>query len=105
MRIALATPDEWESCPETLSDIAPTTFTSWQAVGGEEAGSARAPRCRPAIRRQTHCSSAERRATQGDRVSIELADGWPIVGRVLPAAWLDLGAHASTNGIPYFFYN
>jgi hypothetical protein len=105
MRIALATPDEWESCPETLSEFAPPTFTSWQAVGGEEAGSARAPRCRPAIRRQTRLSWAERRATQGDRVSIELAGRWPILGRVLPAAWLDVGAHASTNGIPYFFYN
>ena len=101
MRIALATPDEWDAPPETaLSSFARTTFTPWRAASCAGAAGGRL-----ATRRSARVASAGRRATPVEPVSITLADGRPIVGRVLRADRLDLGPSAFTNAIPYFFYN
>jgi hypothetical protein len=101
MRIALATPDEWDAPPETaLSSFARTTFTPWRAARRGGSVGARLATCRSA-----RVAPAGHRATPVEQVSITLVDGRPIVGRMLPAAWFAGEPSAFAGGVTFPFNN
>jgi hypothetical protein len=101
MRIALATPDEWDAPPETaLSSFARTTFTPWRAA--RRGGSVGA---RLATRRSARVAPAGRRATPVEQVSITLADGRPILGRMLTEAWFSGEPNTFVGRVPFPFNN